>query len=70
MNIEIADIPETWWKEDNLLGIIQWNKISNNDNKMNSDNLPGSNDMHLRVLILLLKILLVLEVLGRYEGAF
>lgn len=58
------------WKEDNLLGIIRWNKISNNDDKMNSDNLPGSNYMHLRVLVLLLKILLVLEVLGRYEGTF
>lgn len=58
------------WKEDNLLGIIRWNKISNNDDKMNSDNLPGSNYTHLRVLILLLKILLVLEVLGRYEGTF
>jgi len=69
MDIKLADIPETWWKEDNLLGIIQWNKINNND-KMNSDNLPGSNDMHPRILMLLLKILPVVEVLGRYEGAF
>lgn len=53
MNIEIADIPETEWKEDNLLGIIKWNKINNNSDKMNGDNLPGSNDMHPRVLIFL-----------------
>lgn len=53
MNIEIADIPETEWKEDSLLGIIKWNKINNNNDKMNSDNLPGSNDMHPRVLIFL-----------------
>lgn len=47
MNNKTADIPETWWKENNLLSIIQWNKISNNDQK-NTDYFAGSNDTHSR----------------------
>lgn len=31
MNEATADVPETWWKENNLLSIIQWNESNNND---------------------------------------
>lgn len=40
VNNKTADIPETWWEEKNLLTTIQWNKISNNDQK-NTDYLVG-----------------------------
>lgn len=43
MNKATAGIQESWWKDKNLLSIIQWNKTSKNDEK-NAE----SNYMHPR----------------------